>query len=98
MFNRDGDVALSQTDHIMYPGPWLEMLRLPVKENKDRCSTSTTKIVEFFPLCHHFNEAEYKQDTFGCTVHAVCWEFLTCVFGGDKEINRKASRIMPAAT
>lgn len=39
--------------------------------------------VEFYPLCYHYNEAEREFKTFGCTMHAVCWEFLEREFDGE---------------
>lgn len=53
------------------------MLQHPVRNEK----TGIVDRVKFYPLCLHFNEREEEHNSFGCTVHATCWEFLERVFG-----------------
>ncbi|KAK2802518.1 hypothetical protein FQN50_007324 [Emmonsiellopsis sp. PD_5] len=89
IFNRNEEIALSEVGHIVYPGPWLELLTLPVKDNE----SGTTREEQFFPLCDHLNESEEDHETFGCTFHAACWEFLECAFGRNLSSSSQLAKI-----
>ncbi|KAK2739425.1 hypothetical protein FQN55_009498 [Onygenales sp. PD_40] len=89
IFNRNEEIALSEVGHIVYPGPWLELLTLPVKDNE----SGATRETQFFPLCDHLNEAEEDHETFGCTFHETCWEFLLCAFGRNLSSSSQLAKI-----
>lgn len=77
IFNRRRQIVLSEVDHLVYHGPWLELLKLPVQNP----ISNQIELVEFYPLCFHPNECENDYKTFGCTVHAACWDLLQHVLG-----------------
>ncbi|PGH28181.1 hypothetical protein AJ80_00071 [Polytolypa hystricis UAMH7299] len=45
------------------------------------------------PLCYHLNEAEEKYESFGCTFHATCWEFLERVLGKKLSSSQRLAKI-----
>ncbi|PGH04180.1 hypothetical protein AJ79_07158 [Helicocarpus griseus UAMH5409] len=72
IINLEGEVFLSQIGHMIYIGPCVELLTLPVKDG----TSGAIKDMEFFPLCDYPHNAAPRFTTFGYPVHAICWEFL----------------------